>query len=125
MPDDPAIPIQAPTSSTPVGGPPVLPPLLGLAGIRLRVRAGLRLLHAAITLRYRYHGLDTLLVVAAAGYYAVHPGDASQVLLAHLGVCDDLLVLALAGRWLNSDIEDFLEWEQRHQRARGHATPAP
>lgn len=83
-----------------------------LAGVRARVRALPRLLLAACRRRYCYHGIDTLLLISAAVYYALHPGDASHQVLAHLGVGDDILVLGIAARWFNNDIEEFLAWEQ-------------
>ena len=96
--------------------PPPLPSLLGLPGIRLRVRALPRLLHASLTRRYRYHGLDTLLVAAAAVFYALHPGDDWHFLLQHFGIGDDLLVLGIAGRWINCDLEEFLALEAQAGR---------
>ena len=89
-----------------------LPGLTRLAGIRARLRAAPRLAWAALCRRYPYHGIDTLLVVTGAVYYALHPGDASHALMQHFGVGDDLLVLGIAARWVNSDLEDFLVWEQ-------------
>lgn len=96
---------------------PALPSLLSIQGIRLRARAGPRLLLAALARRYRYHGIDTAVLSVAALFYALHPDDALHHLLEHLGVGDDLLVLGLAGRWINNDLEDFLHWE--------HGQPAP
>ena len=93
--------------------PPELPALLSIQGLRLRARAGPRLLLAALARRYRYHGIDTAVLTAAALFYALHPDDALHHLLEHLGVGDDLLVLGLAGRWINNDLEDFLYWEHR------------
>lgn len=90
---------------------PALPALLSIQGLRLRARAGPRLLLAALARRYRYHGIDTAVLTAAALFYALHPDDALHHLLEHLGVGDDLLVLGLAGRWINNDLEDFLHWE--------------
>ena len=100
-------------------GPAVIPDLMTHAGVRIRVRALPRLLASACQRRYAYHGIDTAVLIAAAIYYALHPGDASHELLKHLGVGDDILVLGLAARWFNSDIEEFLAWEQQQGSAAG------
>ena len=99
---------------------PALPSLLSIQGLRLRTRAGPRLVQAALARRYRYHGIDTAVLTAAALFYALHPDDALHHLLQHLGVGDDLLVLGMAGRWINNDLEDFLHWEHA-QSARDDA----
>ena len=106
---DAAAPVSPPVQA------PALPGLLSIQGLRLRLRAraGPRLLLAALARRYRYHGIDTAVLTAAALFYALHPDDALHHLLEHLGVGDDLLVLGLAGRWINNDLEDFLYWEHR------------
>lgn len=105
---------------------PALPGLLSIQGLRLRARAGPRLLLAALARRYRYHGIDTAVLSVAALFYALHPDDVLHQLLARLGIGDDLLVLGLAGRWINNDLEDFLHWEQRQwQQGQDGAAAAP
>ena len=53
--------------------------------------------------------MDTALLSATAVFHALHPDAVVHQLLAGLGIGGKLPVPGLAGRWINNDLEDFLQ----------------
>lgn len=93
----------------------------GEEGIGFREKIGLlsRLVKAYAAGEYRQVPAKTLISTLAALIYFVSPIDFIPDVLPVLGFADDIALLVWLFNSLNSDLENFREWERQQERATG------
>lgn len=93
----------------------------GEEGLGFREKIGLlsRLVKAYVAGEYRQVPTKTLISVLAGLVYFVSPIDFIPDVLPVLGFADDIALMVWLFSSLDSDLENFREWERQQQRAGG------
>ena len=90
-------------------------------GIGFREKIGLisRLVKAYAAGEYRQLPTKTLLITLATLIYFVSPLDFIPDVLPILGFADDIALIVWLYNSLNTDLDNFREWERQRQKATG------
>jgi uncharacterized membrane protein YkvA (DUF1232 family) len=93
----------------------------GEEGLGFREKIGLlsRLIKAYVAGEYRQIPTKTLISTLAGLVYFVSPIDFIPDVLPVLGFADDIALMVWLFNSLNSDLENFRDWERQQQRATG------
>ena len=93
----------------------------GEEGIGFREKIGLisRLVKAYAAGEYRQLPTKTLLITLATLIYFVSPLDFIPDVLPILGFADDIALIVWLFNSLNTDLDNFREWERQQQKATG------
>ncbi|NID13039.1 DUF1232 domain-containing protein [Fibrella aestuarina] len=93
----------------------------GEEGLGFREKIGLlsRLVKAYVAGEYRQVPTKTLISTLAALIYFVSPIDFIPDVLPVLGFADDIALMVWVFNSLNTDLENFKEWERQRERTTG------